>query len=188
MGIISLLLIAFSLSFDSFAVSVCSGLSLCRKHLTWTDALKISLTLAVFQGIMPALGWFLGSSVKEYIEQFDHWIAFILLSFLGVRMILEGRIPVQNKKIKNPTQWRVIIPMAIATSIDAFAVGISFTFFYKNILLPSLLIGVVTLGVSLSGIYMGRKAGVNIAGKAEIAGGIILILIGSKILIEHLFF
>jgi len=188
MGIIGLLLIAFSLSFDSFAVSVCSGLSLCRKHLKWTDALKISLTLGVFQGTMPVLGWFLGLSVKGYIERADHWIAFGLLTFLGVKMILEGRVPVQEKKIKNPTQWRVLIPMAIATSIDAFAVGISFTFFYSSILFPAILIGLVTLGVSLSGIYMGKKAGVNLAGKAEIAGGVILILIGLKILIEHLFF
>jgi len=188
MGIIGLLLIAFSLSFDSFAVSVCSGLSLCRKHLKWTDALKISLTLAVFQGVMPVFGWLLGTSVKEYIENADHWIAFGLLTFLGARMIIEGRVPVQQKKIKNPTQWRVIIPMAIATSIDAFAVGISFSFFYENILFPAILIGIVTLGVSISGIYMGRKAGTNLAGKAEIAGGIILILIGLKILIEHLYF
>jgi putative Mn2+ efflux pump MntP len=188
MGIIGLLLIAFSLSFDSFAVSVCSGLSLCRKHLKWTDALKISLTLAVFQGTMPVFGWLLGTSVKGYIEKADHWIAFGLLVFLGVRMIVEGRIPVQQKKIKNPTQWRVIIPMAIATSIDAFAVGISFSFFYENIIFPAILIGLVTLVVSLSGIYMGRKAGTNLAGKAEIAGGVILIIIGLKILIEHLYF
>jgi len=182
------LLIAFSLSFDSFAVSVCSGLSLCRKHLRWTDALKISLTLAVFQGIMPVFGWLLGTSVKEYIEQADHWIAFGLLTFLGVKMIIEGRVPLKEKKIKNPTQWRVIIPMAIATSIDAFAVGISFSFFYDRILFPSVVIGLVTLGVSLSGIYMGRKAGTSLAGKAEIAGGIILIAIGLKILIQHLWF
>ena len=188
MGIIGLLLIAFSLSFDSFAVSVCSGLSLCRKHLKITDALKISLTLGIFQGLMPALGWFLGFAIKGYIEKADHWIAFGLLTFLGAKMIIEGRIPVKDKKIKNPTQWRVIIPMAIATSIDAFAVGISFSFFYKNILFPALLIGLITIGVSLTGIYMGRKAGSKFAGKAEIAGGLILIIIGLKILIEHLFF
>jgi len=186
MGIIALLLIAFSLSFDSFAVSVCSGLSLCRKHLHLSDALKISLTLAVFQALMPALGWFLGSTVKDYIQQADHWIAFGLLTFLGIRMIFEGRVPVKDKKIKNPTKWRVLIPMAIATSIDALAVGISFTFFYEKIVLPCLLIGLVTLGISLSGIYMGKNIGSKLAGKAEIAGGIILIAIGLKILIEHL--
>jgi manganese efflux pump family protein len=185
-GFITLLLIAFSLSFDSFAVSVCSGLSLCRKHLHFSDALKISMTLAVFQGAMPVLGWYLGSTVKEYIQQADHWIAFVLLSFLGVRMILEGRVPVKEKKIKNPTSWRVLIPMSIATSIDALAVGISFSFFYENILFPALLIGLVTLGVSLTGIYMGKKAGSKLAGSAEIAGGIILIIIGLKIFIQHL--
>ena len=186
MGIIALLLIAFSLSFDSFAVSVCSGLSLCRKHLHFSDAVKIALSLAVFQGLMPVLGWFLGSTVKEYIQNADHWIAFVLLSFLGVRMILEGRVPVKDKKIKNPTSWRVLIPMSIATSIDAFAVGISFSFFYENILFPALLIGIVTFGISLSGIYMGKKVGSKLAGSAEIAGGIILIIIGLKILIQHL--
>lgn len=188
MGIIGLLLIAFSLSFDSFAVSVCSGLSLCRKHLKLTDALKISLTLAVFQAFMPVIGWFLGSAVKGYIEKADHWIAFGLLGFLGVKMIIEGRVPIKEKKIKNPTEWKVLIPMAIATSIDALAVGVSFTFFYSNIVFPAILIGVVTMGVSLSGIYMGKKAGIKIAGKAEIIGGITLIIIGLKILLEHLFF
>jgi putative Mn2+ efflux pump MntP len=185
-GFITLLLIAFSLSFDSFAVSVCSGLSLCRKHLRLIDALKISVTLAIFQGMMPVLGWFLGSTVKVQIQQADHWIAFGLLTFLGIRMILEGRVPVKEKKIKNPTSWRVLLPMSIATSIDAFAVGISFSFFYDHILYPAVLIGAVTLGVSLSGFYMGKKVGSKLAGSAEIVGGIILIIIGLKILIQHL--
>lgn len=186
MGFITLLLIAFSLSFDSFAVSICSGMSLCRKHLRLSDALKIGITLAVFQGLMPVFGWYLGSTVKEQMQQADHWIAFGLLTFLGVRMILEGRVPVKDKKIKNPTSWRVLVPISIATSIDAFAVGISFSLFYDHILFPALLIGFVTLGVSLSGIYMGKKVGTKLAGSAEIAGGIILILIGLKILIQHL--
>jgi len=186
MGLITLLLIAFSLSFDSFAVSVCSGLSLCRKHLRLIDAVKISITLAIFQGIMPVLGWFLGSTLKDYIQQADHWIAFGLLSILGVRMILEGRVPINEKKIKNPLSLKVLIPMSIATSIDAFAVGVSFSFFYTNIIFPAVLIGFVTFGVSLSGIFMGKKVGSKLAGNAEIAGGIILIAIGVKILIQHL--
>jgi manganese efflux pump family protein len=185
-GLVTLLLIAFSLSFDSFAVSVCSGLSLCRKHLHFSDAFKIGITLALFQGMMPVIGWYLGSTVKEQIQQADHWIAFGLLAFLGVRMIVEGRVPVKEKKIKNPTHWRVLIPMSVATSIDAFAVGISFSFFYENILYPALLIGFVTFCVSISGIYMGKKVGSKLAGTAEIAGGIILIIIGLKILVQHL--
>lgn len=186
MDFISLLLVAIGLSFDSFAISICSGLSLCRKHLKIADAFKIAITLAVFQAIMPVLGWLLGSAFKNLIQSADHWIAFGLLAFLGVRMIIEGREPIEKKKVKNPLQWRVLITMAIATSIDAFAVGISFSFFYDSMLIPAIVIGVVTLIASLSGIYMGRNAGKRIAGSSEIFGGIILIIIGVKILIEHL--
>jgi manganese efflux pump family protein len=186
MDFISLLLVAIGLSFDSFAISICSGLSLCRKHLKIADALKIALTLAVFQALMPVLGWLLGSAFKDLIQSADHWIAFGLLVFLGVRMIIEGREPIEKKKVKNPLQWRVLITMAIATSIDAFAVGISFSFFYNSMLIPAIVIGVVTLIASLSGIYMGRNVGKKIAGSSEIFGGIILIIIGVKILIEHL--
>ncbi len=187
MELLTLLLIALSLSFDSFAVSVGSGLSLCRKHLRFLDAFKIAFTLAVFQGLMPLIGWFLGLTVKDFIQQADHWIALFLLSFLGIRMILEGKKPIEEKKVKNPTNWKVLITMGIATSIDALAVGISFSFFYDSIIIPVIIIGLTTFFVSLSGIYMGKKAGKSIAGKAEIIGGIILILIGLKIFIEHIF-
>lgn len=188
MGIVTLVLIAISLSFDSFAASVCSGLSMCRKHIRLTDILKIALSLSFFQALMPLLGWVLGSVFSEQVKQADHWIAFALLGFLGVRMIMEGRIPVSKRKIKHPTQWRVLLPISLATSIDAFAVGISFSFLVDNIWLPVILIGAVTFAFSLSGLYMGRKLGKKMAGWAEIAGGIVLILIGTKILIEHLFF
>lgn len=188
MGFLSLIFLAIGLSVDSFAASVCSGLSLCRKHLKIRQALKISLTLAVFQGAMPALGWWLGSAFKGYIERADHWIALALLSVLGIRMIFESRVPLKERKVKNPTSMKAIIPMAIGTSIDALAVGISLSFFVHEILFPSLLIGAVTLIFSLGGIYMGRKAGIRLAGKAEIVGGLILILIGVKIFAEHMFF
>jgi manganese efflux pump family protein len=184
-GIVSLILIAFGLSFDSFAVSVCSGMSLCRKTMRFRDVLKIALSLAVFQAIMPVIGWYLGSTVKTYIEHFDHWIAFVLLAILGIRMIVEGWHP-HLKKIKKPTQWRVILPMALATSIDALAVGITFAFLLDNMLVPAIIIGAVTLAVSLAGLYMGKKLGVKLAGKAEIIGGLFLIGIGAKILTEHL--
>ena len=161
---------------------------MCRKHLKVTDALKIAFSLALFQGTMPVIGWLIGDTFKEMIMQADHWFAFGLLLFLGIRMIYEGRIPPQKKKIKNSTRWRVLVGMSVATSIDALAIGIGFSFFVEQILFPALLIGTVTFVVSLSGIYMGRKLGTRLAGIAEIAGGIILILIGTKILIEHLFF
>jgi manganese efflux pump family protein len=186
MDFVTLFLIAIGLSFDSFAISICSGLSLCRKHLKITDALKIALTLAVFQALMPVLGWFLGSTFKDLIQSADHWIAFGLLVFLGGRMIMEGREPIEKKKVKNPLHWKVLITMAIATSIDAFAVGISFSFFYNSMLIPVIIIGIVTLIASLVGIYMGKNAGKKIAGSSEIFGGVILIIIGFKILIEHL--
>lgn len=174
------------MSFDSFAVSVCSGLSLCRKHLKITDALKIAFSLAIAQGLMPVIGWFIGESFNEFIQQADHWIAFGMLLLLGVKMIYEGRIPPQKKKIKNPTRLRVLIGMSLATSIDALTVGIGFSFFVDSIIIPALLIATVTFGVSMAGIYMGRNLGTKLAGLAEIIGGVILILIGSKILIEHL--
>lgn len=188
MNFITILLIALSLSFDSFAASVCSGLSLCRKHIKIGQSLKIAFSFAFFQATLPLLGWYLGARFNEVMAHYDHWIAFVLLGFLGARMIKEGTVPIAKRKVKNPTHWKVLIPMSIATSIDAFAIGIGFSFFLDNILFPVILIGIVTFIVSLIGIYMGRKLGKRLAGIAEITGGLILILIGTKILIEHLYF
>lgn len=137
---------------------------------------------------MPLLGWLLGESFRDTMVAADHWIAFSLLGFLGIRMIREGRIPIHKRKVKNPAHWKVLIPLSLATSIDAFAVGVSFSFFADNIFFFIAIVGLVTFLVSISGIYMGRKIGKKMAGLAEIIGGITLILIGTKILIEHLFF
>jgi len=188
MGLLTILLIAISLSFDSFAASICSGMSMCRKTLKVSQTLKIALSLAVFQAAFPLLGWWLGGAFKHEISQADHWIAFGLLTFLGIRMIIEGRVPIKQRKVKHPTRWRVLIPMSVATSIDAFAVGIGFSFFVEDIWTPVIIIGLVTFAVSMAGLYMGRKLGQKVAGIGEIFGGIVLILIGLKILIEHLFF
>ena len=137
---------------------------------------------------MPLFGFYLGELFEDTLVAVDHWIAFALLAFLGIRMIKEGRIPINKRKIKNPSHWKVLIPMSLATSIDAFAVGVGFSFFADSIFLLVLIVGVVTFFISLAGLYMGRKIGKKMAGLAEIMGGIILILIGAKILIEHLFF
>lgn len=188
MNFLTILLIAISLSFDSFAVSVCSGLSVCRNHFKVKDALKIATSLAIFQGTMPLIGWLIGEQFDDQIMAADHWIAFALLAFLGIRMIREGRIPIKDRKIKNPTHWKVLLTMSLATSIDALAVGISFSFFVEKIWYPALLIGIVTFLIALTGLYIGRKLGRKLVGIAEIAGGVILILIGTRILIEHLFF
>jgi putative Mn2+ efflux pump MntP len=161
---------------------------MCRKHIKLGQSLRIAISLAIFQGAMPVIGWFIGSSFSNVIEKADHWIAFVLLSILGIKMIKDGLVPVGQKKVKNPSSWKVLIPMSLATSIDAFAIGIGFSFFIDSIIFPALLITLVTFVVSLFGIYMGRKLGSNLAGKAEILGGIILIIIGTKILVEHLFF
>jgi len=137
---------------------------------------------------MPVFGWMLGETFKNQIIQADHWIAFGLLSILGIKMIQEGTVPVDKKKIKNPLKWSVLISLSLATSIDAFAVGIGFAFFLDQIYMAAILIAIVTFLVSISGIYMGRKLGKKMAGIAEILGGIILLLIGVKILVEHLYF
>lgn len=188
MNILTLLLIALSLSFDSFAVSVSSGMSMCRRHMKLSQTLRIAASLAIFQGFMPLLGWVLGEAFHTQMMKADHWIAFGLLLFLGLKMIWEGRDPASNRKIKNPSHWKVLIPISLATSVDAFAMGIGFSLFVEKIVLPVLLIALVTFMVSLFGIYTGRKLGKRIAGTAEILGGIILIIIGSKILIEQLYF
>lgn len=184
MSFFTLLLIAVGLCFDSFAVSVCSGLSYGKQKMRNADVLKISLSLAIFQAMMPVLGWILGSTVKEYIEAYDHWIALALLSILGIRMIKEGLSP-EKEYSKNPAQWKVLIPMSIGTSIDALAVGITFSFWVDNMFVPALTIGIVTLVAALMGIYTGKKVGARMANKAGIIGGIILIIIGIKIVIEH---
>lgn len=184
MGILAFILIAFSLSFDSFAVSVASGMSMCRKHMRIADSLKIATSLAFFQALMPVLGWFLGLTVKDWVEHFDHWIAFGLLAVLGGRMVWQGLHP-HIEKVKNPTRWRVLIVMSLATSIDALAVGVSMAFIVSNMLIPALIIGFVTFGVSMLGLYMGRRTGKRLAGYAEIGGGLVLIVIGAKILLEH---
>lgn len=185
MGILALILIAFSLSFDSFAVSVASGMSMCRKHIRMSDTLKIASSLAFFQALMPVVGWFLGLTIKDWAEQFDHWIAFGLLAVLGGRMVWQGLHP-HIERVKNPTRWRVLIAMSLATSIDALAVGISMAFVIQNMFIPALIIGVVTFGVSMLGLYMGSRTGKRLAGYAEIGGGLVLIAIGLKILLEHL--
>jgi manganese efflux pump family protein len=185
MGIITILLIAFGLSFDTFAVSVSSGLIL--RRINFLNAMKLAFILAVFQGLMPLLGWLIGSGVKKYMMSYDHWIAFILLTVLGAKMIFESFRGETDKKPINPMRFTVMISMAIATSIDALIVGLSFAFFELNIFLTVFIIGSVTFIVSMLGILFGKKAGAHLGQRMEIIGGLILFAIGLKILIGHLF-
>ena len=185
MGIITILLIAFGLSFDTFAVSVSSGLVL--RKISFFNATKFAFVLAFFQGLMPMIGWFIGSGVKKYMMAYDHWIAFLLLAVLGIKMIYESFLNDEDRLTINPMRFTVMVSMAVATSIDALVVGLSFAFFEVNIYMTVFLIGSVTFIVSMLGILFGKKAGARLGKRMEIVGGLILIAIGLKILIEHQF-
>jgi len=185
MEFLTVFLLAIGLSFDSFAVSVCSGLNL--PHIRFFQAAKIAISLALFQAFMPLVGWLVGNSVKSIIEPVDHWIAFGLLSLIGGKMIIESFIDSEAREIKNPLDIKVILTLSLATSIDALAVGFSFATLLNKILIAVFVIGLVTFIASMLGILLGKKTGPKINRYAEILGGLILLFIGVKILIEHFF-
>jgi manganese efflux pump family protein len=184
MEIFTVILLAIGLSFDSFAVSVCSGLNL--PQIRFSQAAKIAIFLAFFQAVMPLIGWLIGNSMKSLIEPVDHWIAFGLLSLIGGKMVIESFINSEVREIKNPLHIKVILTLSLATSIDALAVGFSFAAFLDKILIAVFIIGAVTFIASMLGILLGKKTGPSFNKYAEILGGLILIVIGLKILIEHL--
>lgn len=185
-ALLTVLLIAFSLSMDAFVVSMCMGVTAgIRKKAV---AFKAAIYFGGFQAGMPLAGWVLGFYLKSYIEDIDHWVAFGLLGFIGLRMISETIRSKDGVKIYNITSIRVMITLAIATSIDALAVGLSLALLSIPILLSVAIIGGVTFCISYIGVLIGKKFYCILGNKAEFAGGIILFLIGIKILIEHLFF
>ena len=185
MTLISLIILAIGLSMDSFAVSLTSGTLM--KPFTTPKAAKFALIMALFQGLMPVLGWLMGVGFRAYIETYDHWIALALLLYLGGRMIYES-MHNEEQACFNPCCTRTAMAMGLATSIDALAVGISLSFLHIDMLQSAIVIGVTTFIFSMSGLYIGKALGCFLKKGAEIAGGIILILIGAKICIEHLFF
>lgn len=185
MELFTIVLIAFGLTGDTLAVSVSTGLSL--NQIRFTQALKIAIVLAVFQSAMPLMGWFLGLQVKELIIEFDHWVAFALLSGIGGKMIADSLRNEDEKSSFNPLKIAVLVGIAIATSIDALVVGVTFAFIETNVLLSVVIIGFLTFMVSMTGVLIGKKTGHLFGRKVEIIGGLILIGIGTKILIEHLF-
>lgn len=184
MGLGELLLIAIGLSMDAFAVSLCKGLNMDGKNLR--NALIIAMFFGVFQGLMPLIGWSLGLQFKDYISNFDHWIAFILLGLIGGKMLLEGLRKETNLMCEYKLDIKELFFLAVATSIDALAVGVTFAFLKVSILPSIILIGITTFFISVLGVIIGHRFGVFTKDYAEIAGGIILILIGVKILTEHL--
>ncbi|MBQ8781259.1 MAG: manganese efflux pump [Oscillospiraceae bacterium] len=187
MGFIELFLIGVGLSMDAFAVSVCKGLNM-REKLNYRHAGIIALFFGGFQALMPLIGYFLGVNFESLIKSFDHWIAFVLLGFIGGKMIYEA-VTEKDEEEENGSgalNIKELFMLAVATSIDALAVGITFAFLSVNIWSSISVIGITTLILAFIGVILGNKFGTKYKSKAEIAGGVILILIGTKILLEHL--
>ena len=183
MGLIELLLISVGLAMDAFAVSVGKGMTV--KHIRPRHALTAGVWFGVFQGLMPLIGYFVGQSFAEYVISVDHWVAFGLLTLIGVNMIREA-VSEEEEEVDGSFGVRTMFVMAIATSIDALAVGISIAFLNVNIWLSAAVICIVTLLISAAGVYLGSTFGSKLGSKAGIVGGIILIAIGIKILVEHM--
>lgn len=198
MGLIELFILAVGLSMDAFAVSICKGLSL--RKVSFKECAKVGLYFGGFQGGMPLIGFILGVQFKDYITSIDHWIAFILLSFIGINMIRESMEKDDECEISNLAEAAVgeedvdqlgfknMVMLAIATSIDALAVGVTFAFLQVDIIPAVSFIGVVTFVLSAIGVKIGNVFGTKYKSKAEFAGGAILVLMGIKILFEHLGF
>lgn len=183
MDIIQLLILAVSLSMDAFAVAICKGLAFGRIRLR--QALVVGLYFGVFQAAMPTIGYFLGMSFRQYIESFDHWIAFGLLAFLGARMIIEA-VRGGEEDVSSSLDVREMTLLAIATSIDALAAGISLSVLDASIGTAALFIGVITFTLSVAAVYIGGYIGANFKKPAELTGGAALVLLGIKVLIDHL--
>ena len=184
MSIIEILVIAVGLSMDAFAVSICKGLSV--RKLKPVHCVNAGIWFGLFQALMPLIGWLLGKQFESLVKTIDHWIAFALLAVIGANMIRESfGEPEETDSSFSP---KAMFPLAVATSIDALAVGVTFAFLDVNILPAVGAIGVTTFLISAAGVKIGSVFGAKFKSKAELAGGIVLIVMGIKILIEHLFF
>ncbi len=188
MGFLELFLLALGLSMDAFAVALCKGL--CMKRVNWKHAAIIAAFFGGFQAGMPLAGWFLGRQFARYIESFDHWIAFVLLVVIGGKMLLEA---IKEKEEEAscvvcdaPLDYKELLLMAVATSIDALAVGVSLAFLSVQIAPSVMFIGITTFVLSFVGVAIGNRFGLKHRYKAQMAGGIVLILIAIKILTDHL--
>ena len=184
MDYLTIVLIGIGLAMDALAVSITSGFTL--KTFKIRYALKIAIFFGAFQAIMPVLGWLAGNSFREFIEPWDHWIAFGLLTFIGGKMIYESTVLKKTKSNVDPGSLLILFGLSLATSIDALAVGISFSVLNLRIIGPVLIIGLVTFIFSFLGVHIGKRFGKFLGNKIEITGGVVLIGIGIKILIEHL--
>ena len=183
MGIIELLLLSVGLGMDAFAVSVCKGISM--KKMDWKKAIIIGLYFGGFQVLMPVIGYFLGSALESLITNIDHWIAFILLGIIVGKMIKDSFAD-ESDNCNDDVSFKTMFVLAVATSIDALAIGITFAFLNVNLILAITIIGVITFILAVIGIKIGNRFGDKYQNKAELVGGIILALLGIKILLEHL--
>lgn len=184
MDIITIVAIAIGLAMDAFAASISSGIAI--KNLKVNNSLKIALFFGSFQAFMPLVGWLAGMKLKYFISGIDHWIAFMLLGLIGCKMIYEATRGKQTKKIINPLNIYVLLGLSVATSIDALVIGVSFALLNVSIIVPIIIIGITTFILSFTGVFIGDRLGNFFGRKIEITGGLVLIGIGIKILLEHL--
>ena len=183
MDLLTLLTLAVGLAMDAFAVSICKGLAMREKVLK--KGIIVGLWFGGFQALMPTIGFFLGTQFKDQITSIDHWIAFVLLGLIGINMVKEA-LSNDEEQADDSIAVKEMFMLAVATSIDALAVGITFAFLNVHIVSAALIIGVCTFLISFVGVKIGNIFGTKYKSKAELAGGIILILLGFKILFEHL--
>ena len=183
MGELEVLLISIGLAMDAFAVSICKGLSM--KTMDWKKAIIIGIYFGMFQALMPVLGYFLGVGFENLVTKIDHWVAFILLVLIGASMLKEA-FSENPEEHDDSIKFKTMAILGIATSIDALAVGITFAFLQVNMMLATIIIGVITFIICVIGVKIGNKFGDKYERKAEVVGGAILIFMGIKILLEHL--
>ena len=184
MSVVEILLLAVGLALDAFAVSL--GVGAARMATSRRSIFRLSFHFGLFQFLLPVLGWAAGRTIAELIVAWDHWLAFGLLAFIGARMIRSGLDPDAEPFPSDPSKGMTMVMLSVAVSIDAFAVGLSLAFLNINIWTPSAVIGVVTSGISLLGLWLGARLGLRFGKKMEIVGGMVLVGIGVKVLVEHL--
>ena len=185
MDLVSLLLIAFGLAMDASAVALSVGFAL--KRLSFRPVFRLSFHFGLFQALMPIIGWAAGTSIRAYIEAYDHWVAFLLLAYVGGHMVHAGLADAEGEAItKDPTRGSRLVMLSVATSIDALAVGLALSAMRVTIWVPSLVIGLVAAGCTLAGLFLGHKFGAALGRRMEVVGGAVLIAIGLRIVYLHL--
>lgn len=184
MELLAIITIAVGLAMDTFAVSIVTGAAYKQLHIRHT--LRMAGFFGGFQAFMPVVGYLAGLTVKQYVSNYDHWIAFGILAAVGLKMIYESFKIKEERKTPNPANLGVVLVLAVATSIDALAVGITISLITHAIALAVIIIGAVTFGLSFAGVYIGKKFGHFFEGGIEIIGGLVLIALGIKIVIQHI--